>query len=218
MRFLPFLLLLPACGGDKDDDTTGPDPQASCDDLTAEPLGTVPVEEWPAGFPEALEMYRDLGGRYDATLSEACGGGTVGIKLIPRGQEELLLVTEPWPSAAVLTCGCVTDPNYSDDTAYDIAAQIPEFEIFIETFGEVGLDNQNLLGAGALFNPSAEAPTLRACGTKDVNPILGSIYEQFTAIVRVEDSGLITGTLTLAKTDGTNETCELEGWDFVSPL
>jgi hypothetical protein len=217
MRFLALLLLVTACHG-KDDTTTGPAPQATCDDLTAEPLGSVPVEEWPEGFPDALERYRDLGGRYDATLDEACGGGTVGIKLIPRGQEELLLVTEPWPAASVLTCGCVTDPVYEDDTAYDIAAQIPEFEIFVETFGEVGLDNQNLVGSGALFNPSAAAPAMRACGTKDVNPILGSIYEQFTVIVRVEDSGLLTGTITLAQTDGTNSSCDLTDWELVEGL
>ena len=59
---------------------------------------------------------------------------------------------------------------------------------------------------------------MRACGTKDVNPILGSIYEQFTAIVRVEDSGLITGSITLAKTDGTNASCELSDWTFIEGL
>jgi hypothetical protein len=215
MRSLPlFLVSAVACSGG--DETTEPQPTPTCDDLTSAPLSGVPVTDWPDGLPEALATYDAVGGVYEATLSEECGGGPVTVKLVPRTQEDLLIVTEPWPAASVLTCGCVTDPRFEDDTTYDIAALIPEFDFYIQFFGDPGIDNQNVVGSGALFSPSAPL-TLRECGTMNVDANLGSIYEQFTTIFRVE-AGVYTGAITLAKTDGTNVACEITDWEFIEGL
>jgi hypothetical protein len=216
MRMLPLscCLLAAACSGD--DETTAPPPEASCDDITSAPLGEVDVNDWPDGLPEAIADYNLIGGRYEAVASEACGVGVVAVKLIPATQEELLIVTETWPAADILTCGCVADTKFGDDTAYAIAAQIPAFEFYIESFGDPGIDNQNVVGTGALFSPSAPL-TMRQCGTKDVDPILGSAYDQFTTILRIED-GLLTGGLSLAKIDGTRVDCELSDFELIEAL
>lgn len=216
MRLPSLFLVLAACGGGADDDTDLPASQATCDDLTAAPLSEVPVEDWPDGMPQILEQYANVSGLYEVKASGACANEKFAVKLVPRGQEELLVVPEPWAAADILTCGCVTDPVYGDDTTLPIAAQIPEFEVYIEDFGEVGVNNLSVLGSGALFSPS-QPLTMRACATKNVDPILGSAYEQFTAIVRLEN-GNLSGAITLVTTEGANETCELTEWEFIDDI
>lgn len=205
------LALAAACGGN--DDTTDTDPPPSCDEIVTAPLGQVPVGEWPSGLAEAIPDYTGIGGRYD--VDTACSDGTLSLKLTPTSEEELQVVQQPWTSST-LTCGCVTDPLYADDTKYEVLARFEGFDVFVEQFGEPGVDNQSIAAAGSLFGGSAPM-SFRACGSLNVNPILGSVYEQVSAVIRLE-GGAFTGELVLARTDGTVETCDLSEWELVEGL
>lgn len=203
------LLLLAACSGGGDDETT--EPFATCDEIVAAPLPEVEATAWPDGMAEAIGTYNSLAGRWEATSS--CGG-TVALKFVTPTQEELQVVTESW-STPGLSCGCVTDPAFADDTAYDVIALHENFEFFVEAYDDPGLDAKNVMAAGALYGPGAPLE-FRACGTTNIDPLLASEYEQATTVLRVESGGTMTGTLVLARTDGTKDTCDLSSFERIA--
>jgi hypothetical protein len=211
-------IALVGCGGNGKDDDTAPD--ASCDDIVTERLGSVSVEEWPAGLAEVIPTYDGLGGRWTATAtsdsadSTLCNG-TLALKFTNHSREDLQVVREGWTSTT-LTCGCLTDPQYPDDTSFDVLAIDDGFQFYVESFGDPALNGVTLTGSGKLFGAGAPMD-FRACAVDDVDPVLQSAYDQVTTVLRVID-GVMTGTLVLVPTSGAVETCELTDFALVEPL
>ena len=195
-----------ACSGG--DDPTGTTEAGSCDGIATSPLAEVSSEAWPDGTAEAIETYRTVDGRYETTNS--CGYPTA-IKLTTHiaGEEALQLVTEPWPVSR--DCGCLTDPNFAPDSKYGLVALHDEFQFFVETFDDPGVQGQTLVGDGALFTPG-EPMRFRGCATTNIDPLLESRYEQLTTIFRIELGGTLSADLVLATPEGEVEVCSLSGF------
>jgi hypothetical protein len=208
MRVLALSVVLWGCSGKNKDDDSAPD--ASCDDIVTERLGSVAATEWPAGLAEAVPTYNDTGGRWTATSS--CGG-EIAVKFTRVSQEDLLVVREPWTTTN-LPCGCITDPNHPDDTAFDVVALHENYAFYVESFDDPALNAQTIVSSGALYGPG-EPLQFRACGFDNVDPYLQSRYDQITTVVRVDAGGVMSGTLVLAPIDGPVETCELTGFVLV---
>lgn len=211
MRTTALALALWACGGDKETTPTDGD-AGTCDEIVTAPLTEVPATEWDPALGPALEDYDGLSGRWN--VKNECGGATVGIKLVAKDRETLELVTEPWTSTTI-TCGCANDPLYGDDTDFAPLAFFEGFEFYVETFDDPGVQGQTVIGSGGVF--SGGPFSVRSCAVQNIDPILGSAWDQMTAIVRVE-GGTIVGTLVLATDEGTVETCSLTDWDLVEAL
>ncbi|MBX2798131.1 MAG: hypothetical protein KTR31_10690 [Myxococcales bacterium] len=211
MRTLTMVVFAAACsGGDATDDV--PDAR-TCDDVTTEAVGTIPVDQWPEGVQEAFDNYDGVEGRWE--VSNSCGADTA-IKITTFSREELELVTDPWPST--LNCGCVTDPSFSADSKYDVVGTYPRFEFFVESFEDPAVDNKGLSltnddGIATAFAPGSPMG-FRGCLTTTVDPLLGSEYEQYTAIVR-RTGGSLSVDLILAREDGSFDQCELSNFVLV---
>lgn len=199
--------LLAACAGPASTDGTVTDD--GCDDIVTAPLGSVPVEEWPQGTPDAMETFLSVDGRWEADNS--CGLPTA-IKITTGPQDQLQLVQEPWPLTR--DCGCLTDPSFAPDSKYELVALHDSFEFFVETFDDPGVQGQTLAGSATLFTPG-EALRMRGCAVTDIDPALGSAYEQLTTILRIEQGGNMSSDLVLAKEDGTVEVCTLSNFTLV---
>lgn len=201
--------LVLGCSGDGKD---GDDPPPSCEVVVTAPLTEVDATTWPAGLTDAIPDYNALAGRWTATSS--CGG-EVALKFVTRPQEELLVVQEPWVTTQ--PCGCTTDPSFEADSAYNAVAIHESFEFYVETFPDPALDGITIPSSGALFGPGSPL-TVRACGVDDVDPVLQSVYDQVTTIVRVDAAIGMTGSLVLTPKEGEVEICELSGFTLVEAL
>lgn len=209
MRTLALSMALWGCSGkSKDDDTAAG--SATCDDIVTERLGGVSVDEWPAGLAEAVPVYNGLDGRWTATSS--CGED-ITVKFTRDTQEDLLVVREPW-TTTTLQCGCSTDPSFPDDTSFDVVALHENFSFYVESFTDPALSARTIVSSGALYG-TGEPLIFRACGLDDVDPILQSRFDQVTTILRVDASGVMTGTLVLVPVDGAVETCELTDFQLI---
>jgi hypothetical protein len=205
MRTVLLCVVALGCGGDKDTETPG-DPNL-CNDLVAEPLPTVPATDWPAGLDAAMPEYVEIGGRY--TVTSSCGQ-VLTVKLTRQEQDQLKVVTSPFPEGAG-DCGCTADPNYGDDTEYDVIALFEDFEIYVESFEDPALDSATFENDGALFGPGSPM-LVRFCVTEDVDPVLNSAYDQVSIVLRVE-GGSLNGALVLTPFEGEPEVCELSGFN-----
>jgi hypothetical protein len=182
----------------------------TCDDIEKAPLTSVPSTEWPDGLDEAILDYQDFGGRYE--VSNSCGD-SFAVKLTAPPFDTLEVVTEQWQTTTE-RCGCLSDPNYPDDTQFDVVALVSGFEVFVESWPDPALNGKLIVGGGAVYSPDEEL-FLRACGTLDVDPYLQSLYDQVGAVIRITQSGAIEGTLTLAPLDGSAvQTCQLSNFNL----
>ncbi|HHO54342.1 MAG TPA: hypothetical protein ENK18_26595 [Deltaproteobacteria bacterium] len=199
---------LTACAGPSGTDGTTTN-EGSCDDIVTAPLGTVSVEDWPQGTADAMETFLSIPGRWE--VDNSCGLPTA-IKITTGPQETLELVQEPWPLTH--DCGCLTDPSFAPDSKYGLVAVHDSFEFFVETFDDPGVSGQTLEGSVTLFAPG-EAMRLRGCAVTNIDPLLGSTYEQLTTILRIEQGGIMSSDLVLAKEDGTVQVCTLSNFTLV---
>lgn len=210
MRGWVGALLLWGCNGDSG--TTDTDGAAgTCDEIEVEPLTSVPATEWDPALSAAFVDYDSLAGRWNAV--DACGG-TVGIKILTPDRETMDIVTQPWTTERLI-CGCVNDPLYGDDTQFTPLATFDGFQFYIETFDDPGVQGQTIVGSGSLFG---DAPfTVRGCAVTNIDPALGSAWDQVTAILRVE-GGVPTGALVLANKEQEVTSCALTDWQLVQKL
>lgn len=201
--------LAAGCGGHKDGTDTGSDP-ASCNDVVTERLGAVETTRWPDGLAEALPVYQRIAGRWSATSS--CGS-SVTVKFTTVLQEDLQVVTTPWPNTTT-ACGCETDPSFPADNQLGAVALTEDFQYFVEAYDDPALDAISITGRGTLFGPS-QPLAFRGCAVDDVDPVLQSAYDQVSTIVRIDANGELSGTFVLTPAGGSPDTCELSGFDLI---
>lgn len=206
MLLLGFL----GCGGD-DTDTHSGGP-AGCDALVSAPLGAVPATEWDPDLGPAMATYDGLAGRWTADTS--CGLGRVGLKFVNRTRDELEVVQEPYPAG--VPCGCTFDPSFGPDGTYGPLALFTDFEFYVETWDDAGVQGQNVITQGALY-PSDAPFQVRACGTQTIDPYLGSEWDDLTTIVRVT-GGALGGSVLLSKSTGESSSCDLTDFELVEAL
>ncbi len=174
-------LLGVACAGDDD---PGTQTALACDVLEAANLKTVNRNDWPDGVAQALSNYEDIGGLYSAESS--CGNSNVKFEVGDVSQIDI--ITRPWPED--LECGCVEDPNFEADSMLNPVAihRMPQGQkslfVFVEKFDDPAVDGVTLTnGTVTAFQPT-EPLQLRGCATRQVDPLAGSNYQFYTAIVR----------------------------------
>ncbi len=206
------LSTLVACNGDKDEGTHSGDP-SGCDALVTEPLPSVPATEWDPDLGPAMATYDSLGGRWTAT-ADCEGVGEIGLKFLKRSRDELQVVREGYPPG--LPCGCDNDPDFGADADFGPLATFTDFEFYVETWNDPGVQGQTVISAGGLF--AADDPfQVRACGRTTIDPYLGSQWDYLTTILRVS-GGNLEGAIVLSNDAGESTTCALTGFDLVEAL
>jgi hypothetical protein len=209
---LPVLAVLAACSG-----AEVVSPPASCDGVSSAPLGSVAQEDWPAGVQEALDLYPLLPGTWAADNS--CGESAT-VKFIPAAQESLQIVTNEWPQFPGLACGCTVDPAYPADPMFDLTMLVPNYQVYVEGFGDPGVDQQNVITEGAFYVPG-EPLVMRTCGQRNIDPLIGSAYSSASYAVRVLPggyNGVLQLTITLTDDHGAKQVCDLDNFDFIAGL
>jgi hypothetical protein len=206
-----LLLAILGCGGNDDTGTHSGDP-GGCLSIVTEPLGSVPATEWDPDLGPAMETYDGLAGRWTAETD--CGLGRIGLKFVNRAREELEVVREPYPTS--LPCGCDNDPDFGADSAYAPLALFTDFEFYVETWDDPGVEGQNVISAGGLFDASAPFQ-VRACGRQSIDPYLGSEWDALTTFLRVT-GGTLGGTVLLSKDSGETSACALSDFVLVEAL
>jgi hypothetical protein len=207
MRTIVAVAALAACSGDKTTDT-GLDPNL-CSQLVTQPLGSVPATDWPAGVTDDLPLYEPLSGRYQ--VNNSCGDALY-VKFTAKTQEDLNVVTTPYPEGAG-GCGCTVDPVYGDDSQYDPVLTHDGFQFYVESWDDPGLSSQVFVGEGALFGPD-QPMQFRSCGVQDVNPALNSAYDTVATIARLE-GGELTASIVMTPFEGDPVVCDLSGFSKV---
>lgn len=211
MRYVGLVALVLGACGNKDQGDTGTGPAgAGCDQIETKPLVEVPSTEWPLGLDAAILEYQDFSGNY--TVSNSCGDNLT-VKLTAPAFETLQVVLTPWTTTRE-RCGCVNDPDYPDDTQLDPVALLDNFEFYIDEWPDLGVSGQTVVGSGALYGPDEELE-FRACGLRDVDPVLQSAYDQIGAVVRIPAGGQFEAAITLAPLDGSEVvTCNFTNFNL----
>ena len=201
------------CGGD--DEGTNTQALACENSIEVMPLGSVPQTEWPDGVAEGIDNYLAIGGTYSVTNS--CGGGSTTITITTSTQEllssEMDVITTPWPGTR--DCGCLTDSKFPSDSRLNAVAMHDKIEFFIRDFDDPGVAGVSLVDGGSVVMYAPGDPVeLRACINTFIDPLIGSAYETYTALIRMEPSGM-TVDLVFATEEGEVTTCNLSGFSRI---
>ena len=196
MRMLTALVVLVGCGAPEPEDTG---PVGSCSDLGTSPLSSLPVDAWPAGLSDQTDDYEALPGVYTA---EACGGGTVSVKISDLPPlEEVGVVTTTVDAA--LPCGCTIDPEIDEsDNQLGAYAYVDGAKGYV---GHINVSDAILdpavegrsLDMQWAFLPSTAPTALRGCGVLSLEPsddFAGSV-DAVTLTLRRSASGALDGVI-----------------------
>jgi hypothetical protein len=208
-------LLLGACSGGGDP-TTPPAP--ACDDLQTAALGTISVEEWPAGTNDSLSIVERIDGRYK--VADSCQPGVQSyVKLLlangaEMNREAVQLVTQPYSESP---CGCTTDDAYGPDSDYTLVGVHDPSTFFLEDPWFVDTTT------GADANVTVDIPLVifgesslvaRSCSSYNIEPFQSGVYDSLDLVFRIEAGGVFSATYSLVTVDGeAGESCEIT--DFV---
>ena len=210
-KHLTVLALAAACNGNEVNS-----PPATCDTLQADTVGSVDQSQWPDGVQEALDLYENLPGVWNADNS--CGG-SVKVKFVMPPLENLRIVTTEWPQFPGLACGCTVDPAFPPDPMFDLVMLVDNYEVYVEGFDDPGVDQVNIITKGAFYVPGEEM-IMRTCAQKNIDPLEGSDYSSASYAVRVLPggyNGILQLTITLTNGFGDKQICELDNFTFDSP-
>lgn len=225
MRRLTAVALLgslTACSGNGNNDDTGDDgtqTPLACDSVVRTPIGQVNAQDWPAGVAEALPAYEALDGLYEGETD--CVEGDVQVRITTGSGDVMDVVEQPWPES--LNCGCTIDPELDADSKYDVIAihdRPGQGEVSIQIYfrdvpdptspGGITFPD----GSVTVFAPG-EPMSMRGCATKAVDPIQGSDYERYDAVLR-RTSGAIEADLVLHPASGGESVlCQYRNLTFV---
>lgn len=214
MRPLILVLLLPACAGGGDGATDDGPTQTplACDDFEAVPLKSISALDWPSGTAEAHAAFEALDGLWEAESD--CADGDVQIRLTPASSNEFLVVTEPWPDT--VTCGCEIDTVFEADSQYTPIGlhqkpnALPSLQILVDPFPDKTAPGGRFRFDDAfvtIFAPG-DPLSMRACASQNVDPIQGSDFSRYDAILRQSSStGLDLEVITTLLSDGSQTSC-----------
>lgn len=226
MRPLIFVLLLPACAGDGTDggtDDGGTQTPLACDDISTQPLKAVSALDWPSGTAEAHKAYRALDGLWEAEAVDGCGkADEVQIRITTGDPTAFDVVTEPWPTS--INCGCTQDTVFQADSRYnaigfhDMPNNMPSLQILVDPFpdstapgGRFRFDDTVV----TLFAPG-DPLSMRACASQSVDPIQGSDYSDYDAILRQSSAaGLELEVVLTLMSDGSKESCTFNSFQRI---
>lgn len=186
------------CGGE-DAERYYDDP---CDmDWPSQSLSTLAVEDWPEGLDDAVRLVSDLPGRWQTT---SCDGAEVIVKISMPSSEELEVFTGPAPGPQ--ECGCLEDPDYLGDNAYQPVARTP-IEWIVDGYDDPGVTT--LAVSSDLYLYGSNQPLRgRACTTQ---PASDEAWETESRILRVDAGRVLSAELYLD--DSENQiSCRLENW------
>jgi len=190
--------VLGACSGDGPSD--GTPTEATCDALRTDPLGTVPVEEWPDGIRTVKDEVEALEGSYEAV--DDCTGNKVTVILTSVAQQDIGLVATPYPADS--PCGCTQDPEFAPDANLEMTSQIGSFSVRVDKFDDPFVVNNIFEFDGATYAPS-EPLVFRACTSENIDPESGSLYRDVDIIFRVPESRLFELVFVLDPLDGSDD-------------
>jgi len=182
------------CGGGKDEDSGNTE---SCEDRVLTPLGDIPNEEWPEGLDASIEAYKALGGTWEG---ENCANDEfiVSVKVVTAEIGDIEVITSGVSSTT--PCGCLNDPEFSHDSAYNLVAIAPDLEVSLEMKDEEvmdpGLDNRTFTLSGGMYGAD-QTLLYRACSSEFIDPVYESAFDQVAVIFRLETNDA--GTLQAAK-------------------
>jgi hypothetical protein len=130
------------------------------------------------------------------------------VKFAHPPQDQLEVVIEPWPDVSGLPCGCTVDPEYPDDPALELVMLHHDLDVYVDNFGDPGIDDVTLPTEGALYVPG-QPLEFRSCANTNVDPLVGSLYSNMSYVVRVPADGPLEMDIVLFDESGGSLVCEL---------
>jgi len=195
---LGLLSLVWSCGGG-DPERYYDDP---CDmDWPSESLSTLAVEAWPEGLDDAVRLVSDLPGRWQTT---SCDGTEVIVKISMPPSEELEVFSGPAPGPQ--ECGCLEDPDYLGDNAYQPVARTT-VEWIVDGYEDPGVTTLAVTSDLYLYAPDQPLKG-RACTSQLASD---DAWETESRILRVDAGRVLSAELYLSN-ESDETSCRLENW------